>query len=169
MTTGRQPMTIVIPTRDRPAHLAQSLKAVMASVHGDDEVIVVDSASADPAAIAAIAEVAGVQVIRCDEPGASRARNAGWRIARHDVIGFVDDDVWIDSGWVEAMVRCMAAHPETAFVTGRIDGDATASSVTPRVPRCIGTRCWQLVGSTTNSVPVVAFAPPRTTTCSIGC
>jgi glycosyltransferase involved in cell wall biosynthesis len=102
--------------------LARCLGTVLASVDDADEVIVVDSASTDPE-VALFAARAGerVRVLRCDRPGVDRARNAGWRAGRHDLVLFVDDDVMVDEGWASAMVAPFVDRPEVAFVTGRID------------------------------------------------
>jgi glycosyltransferase involved in cell wall biosynthesis len=118
----RPPVTIVIPTRDRPTMLARCLGTVLASAGGDDEVIVVDSASTDPE-VALTAARAGTQVrlLRCDRPGVDRARNVGWRAGHHDIVVFVDDDVMVDRGWATAIVTPFVDRPEISFVTGRID------------------------------------------------
>jgi len=116
---ARAPVSVVLPTRDRLEHLRRGLPALQRALSPQDELIIVDSASEDPA----VAEVAAAYgtVIRCGLPGVDRARNAGWRRARHDLVLFVDDDVTVDDGWADAMVACFEAHPATAFVTGRID------------------------------------------------
>jgi glycosyltransferase involved in cell wall biosynthesis len=88
-----------------------------------DEIVVVDSASTDAAAIAAaahgITSRADIRVERCERPGASLARNTGWRVARHQLIGFVDDDVRVRGGWAAALVAAFD-DPAVAFVTGRV-------------------------------------------------
>lgn len=133
MSERRDPVTVVIPTRDRPDQLRAAVGAARAGIDEHDELIVVDSASVDAAAVAGVAAAAGVTLIRCEQPGASRARNAGWRAAANDVIGFVDDDVRVEPGWAAAMARCLAAHPDASFVTGRIDPDNTGSTMTVAV------------------------------------
>jgi glycosyltransferase involved in cell wall biosynthesis len=85
-----------------------------------DELIIVDSASADPEAVAGVIDDPRARVVRADRPGATVARNIGWRLASHDLIGFVDDDVEVDVDWATALVRCWQAHPDAAFITGRI-------------------------------------------------
>ena len=111
----RAPCTVVLPTRDRPEMVARAVASVRAALTADDELIVVDSASAVPVG------VPGGRVIRVDRPGANRARNAGWRAGAHEVVVFVDDDVTVDAGWADGFMRAMADHPEAAFVTGRIE------------------------------------------------
>lgn len=114
-------MSVVVPTRDRPERLARCLESVRGALHDDDELVVVDSASVDAAAVGAVAARYADTVVRLDLPGVDRARNAGWRKAAHDVLLFTDDDVVVTAGWADAFVAAIAAHPEVGFVTGRID------------------------------------------------
>jgi glycosyltransferase involved in cell wall biosynthesis len=51
-------------------------------------------------------------------PGASLARNRGWRAAAHEVIAFIDDDIRVDAGWA-AMVGQAFMDPGIHFITGR--------------------------------------------------
>lgn len=111
---------MVVPTRDRPSELARCLAAVRASVRPTDEVVVVDSASTDAAAVAATAAEYDASVVRCERPGVGRARNAGWRAARHHVILFTDDDVVVSESWRDELAGAVCSHPEVGFVTGRL-------------------------------------------------
>lgn len=117
---GSDGVTVVIPTRDRPELLATCLASVRRAVRDGDEVVVVDSASRDAAAVAAVATGHGAVVVRCERPGVGRARNAGWRAASRPLVLFTDDDVAVDSGWRDAMTACFRDHPDAAFVTGRV-------------------------------------------------
>lgn len=80
----------------------------------DDELIVVDSASSPPVAIA------DTRVERVELPGVNRARNRGWRAAAHELIAYVDDDVVVDPDWADALATSAANHPDAAFITGRL-------------------------------------------------
>jgi len=113
-------MSIVLPTRDRPALLARACTGLLAAMGPDDELIVVDSASADPAAVAGVISDPRARVVRADRPGATVARNVGWQLARHDLVGFVDDDVEVQPGWADAFVAAWRDHPDASFITGRI-------------------------------------------------
>lgn len=103
----RPGLTVVVPTRDRPKHLARCLEALRADLGPQDELLVVDSASRVP--------VGGA--LRCERPGASLARNAGWRAAAHDLVAFVDDDVQVCPGWADAMV---AQLERSVWVAGAV-------------------------------------------------
>lgn len=110
-------LSVVVPTRDRPDLLASCLAALAACDVAPAEVLVVDSASRDAGAVATAA--AGATVVRCDLPGASRARNAGWRAARGSIVAFVDDDVRVAPDW-PARVCEPFARADVVVVTGAV-------------------------------------------------
>jgi glycosyltransferase involved in cell wall biosynthesis len=130
---SRQPLSVVVPTRDRPDQLREALAALREALGEGDELIVVDSASAHTRATADVAAQFDARLVRCDRPGASAARNAGWRLASNEYVGFVDDDVVVDPGWADAMVGCLDAHRDAAFVTGRIDAPPGSTTMTVSV------------------------------------
>lgn len=117
MTVGPADLTVVVPTRDRPERLRACLDALDALDPPSGEVIVVDSASRRADAVAAAESSA--TVLRCDQPGASRARNAGWRVASGAVVAFVDDDVRVDPGWAAAICTPFADEA-VVFATGAV-------------------------------------------------
>lgn len=126
-TTASEPITVVVATRDRPDLAAGCLQALAAACRPGDRVLVVDSASAAPAArrLAAAAAEAGADLLRCEEPGASRARNAGWRAAATPLVAFTDDDCRPEPGWAAALAAALAGEGAADFVTGRVvpEGD----------------------------------------------
>jgi GT2 family glycosyltransferase len=93
-----------------------------------DEVVVVDSASLDASAVERVTSEAGAKLVRCIEPGTSRARNTGWKASMTDIVVFTDDDCVPDSNWIEALVRAFESHPGIGFVTGRIVPDAVRAT-----------------------------------------
>lgn len=114
------PVTIVVPTRDRPTQLASCLESVLRALRTGDELVVVDSASRDPKAVAAVADAAGARLVRCERPGVNRARNAGWRAGSHAAVIFTDDDVVVAEGWRDALAAALRTEDRVAFVAGRI-------------------------------------------------
>jgi GT2 family glycosyltransferase len=84
VTTAR--LTIVIPTRGRSQTLGEVLAALerQRPALTDVEVLVVADALAPPGRR---------PILRAHRPGASAARNAGWRAARSPLILFLDDDI----------------------------------------------------------------------------
>lgn len=116
----RPALTVVVPTRDRPELLDGCLAALAGALGDGDTVVVVDSASVRTD-VSAIAARYGVRSVRCDRPGTSRARNAGWAAATTELVAFVDDDVRVTPGWAGALAGALAGRPWAAFVTGRLD------------------------------------------------
>ena len=115
------PLTVVVATRDRAGHLCEALAALGASLRDGDSIIVVDSASSDPR-VGQVALAAGARLVRCDRPGACRARNAGWRASETEVVAFTDDDCRPRPGWARALARAAALPARPDFVTGKVMG-----------------------------------------------
>jgi glycosyltransferase involved in cell wall biosynthesis len=115
----RAPLSVVVPTKDRPAKLDTCLAALRADVAIGDEIVVVDSGSSDAATVAAVTARYDARLVRSDRAGASLARNLGWQAASQDLIAFIDDDVRVHPGWAAAMV---AGFDDAAveFVTGGV-------------------------------------------------
>lgn len=114
-------VSVVVPTRDRPERLARCLASVRAALRDGDELVVVDSASVGRDEVARVATTYADRLLRVERPGVDRARNAGWRAARHPLVLFTDDDVVVDPGWAEAFAAALERHGDAAFITGRID------------------------------------------------
>ena len=115
----RPTATVVISTRDRPDQLRRCLEAVRKSVGPADEIIVVDSASQAPEIVRDIALSAGARFLRCEQPGASRARNLGIAHSTGEIIAFTDDDALVDTGWLDALLSPFA-DADTGAVVGPI-------------------------------------------------
>lgn len=82
--------SVVVPTRDRPALLADAVGAALAQRTTGIEVVVVDDGSAEPVPPF---DDPRVRVVRLDEPcGPSGARNAGIDAAAGRYLAFLDDD-----------------------------------------------------------------------------
>jgi glycosyltransferase involved in cell wall biosynthesis len=146
----------VVPTRDRPALLGECLAALRAELQPGDEVVVADSASSDGPAVAAVAEGYGARYVRCDEPGASLARNAGWQAAAAEQVAFVDDDVLVHAGWAAAL-RDVVLGDGVGFAVGRtVAGGSTRGAPTTvtgaRPPDVIATMTRRPVGGSGNCV-----------------
>lgn len=84
--------SVIVPTHNRPAMLAEAVRSVLAQRVATIECIVVDDASLPPAR-AALAPDRRVSVLRRDEAGGpGAARNLGLAAATGDVVAFLDDD-----------------------------------------------------------------------------
>lgn len=120
----RLPVSVVVPSRDRPAMLDRCLASLRNALRVGDELVVVDSASVHADAVARVAAEHGARLVRCDEVGVNRARNAGWTVTTNQLVLFTDDDVEVATDWADAYARAADAHPEATFFTGWIGARA---------------------------------------------
>lgn len=90
------PVSVIIPTRDRCAALSRALGSVLAQTLPAAEVIVVDDGSRDSTLELVATRFPEVRLIRQAPAGVSAARNRGIRAARSPWIAFLDsDDRWL--------------------------------------------------------------------------
>jgi len=122
---GVPEISIVVPTLDRPRHLAATLAGLEAACVGlDAEVLVVaDASEPDPSRVAA--EVSrrnlDARCIAAPRRGASAARNIGWRSAHSPLILFLDDDLVASAELVAAHLAAHRREPvETIGVLGHV-------------------------------------------------
>lgn len=95
-------VSIVIPTRDRPDRLAETVAAVAAlEWEGAVELIVVDDGGIEPLA----STLGGVdaEVLRAGGDGPAAARNLGAAAASGELLAFLDDDCAPEPGWLRAL------------------------------------------------------------------
>jgi mycofactocin glycosyltransferase len=119
---GVADVTVVIPVRDRQAELARCLAGLLSPPAGPPAppVIVVDDASADPSAIAAIAAAHGARVIRRPANGGpGAARNTGLAAASTEIVAFLDSDCVPAPGWLDRLLPHFA-DPAVGAVAPRI-------------------------------------------------
>jgi GT2 family glycosyltransferase len=108
-------LSVVIPTRDRPGELSRCLERLERQAERRFEVLVVsDRDESEPhATVAAIgARTLPVRHLTGTGPGASGARNAGWRAAQAPVVLFLGDDLLASPRLVEEHLRAHDEHPE---------------------------------------------------------
>jgi GT2 family glycosyltransferase len=126
------PASIVIPTRARPEYLEVALASIAPqAAEAGAEVVVVDDAGASTAA-ARLAERFGARYVAHPRPlGLNHARNTGVASSQGELVVFVDDDVEVAPGWLDALVRAARRHSEAQVFTGpihpRLEGRAPRS------------------------------------------
>lgn len=109
---------MLIPTRGRARCLAVALASVRAQFGG--EVVVVVDGPPEPET-EAVAARHGAQVHTLGaHRGINVARNAAADAAAGDLLAFLDDDVEIWPGWVQALQRAAADHPGAGCFAGPI-------------------------------------------------
>jgi GT2 family glycosyltransferase len=108
-STAQVTVSVVIPTKNRPAEIARMLASLRAQPTMPLEVIVVDQSTPaydlEPFA----------ELVHVHDPalsGLTAARNRGVDLARGDVLLFFDDDVLLDSDCVAEVAALFARRPD---------------------------------------------------------
>ena len=110
-------LTVVIPVRDR----ATQLDRCLASLNGI-ACLVVDDASHDPDAVAAVARRHGARVLQLKvNGGPAAARNAGLSVVGTPYVAFVDSDVQVSAVALLRLARHLS-DPKVVLVGPRVQG-----------------------------------------------
>lgn len=100
-------VSVVVPSRQRPEHLAPLVEALLADRSTREVIVVVDGP--DPAARSALASRAAceprLKVIEIPHSGSARARHVGVEAATGEVVLLLDDDVVPGWGLVSGHAR----------------------------------------------------------------
>lgn len=90
-------ISVVVPVYNSSKYISQCLRSILNQTYPPQEIIVVDDGSVDNSLDVIRREFGDkVKLIVKANGGASSARNAGIRVARHDWIAFCDsDDIWL--------------------------------------------------------------------------
>ena len=115
--------SVIIPCYNCASTLKATVGSLQAQSFSDWEAICVDDGSSDDTLHVLesyMAEDARIRVIRQDNTGPSRARNAGAAAARGKFVAFLDaDDLWSPKK-LESTLATFNAHPDAQAVFGRI-------------------------------------------------
>lgn len=122
-------ISVIVPTRGRPASLARALRSILAQTLRDGvELIVVDNDGARSAqlVVESLAKSAPLPLIYVPEPspGVSNARNAGIARVTGEFIAFLDDDESAPDNWLASLMKAQ----------GEFDADVVFGPVVGQLP-----------------------------------
>jgi GT2 family glycosyltransferase len=117
------PLTVLVPSRERPERLSRCLDSILAAEYPRHlvKLIVVDNAPASDATLKVVqsySEHSDVVYLREDALGSASARNRGLRQVDTEFVLMTDDDTVVDRHWLTEVARTFAAFPEAAVVSG---------------------------------------------------
>lgn len=92
-------VSVIVCSYNGNRTLPETLAALARLDYPDYEVIVVDDGSRDR--LAPMVEPYDFRLIRTENRGLSRARNAGLEAATGDIVAYLDDDAWPDPHWLQ--------------------------------------------------------------------
>jgi glycosyltransferase involved in cell wall biosynthesis len=89
-------VSVIIPVRDGTPYIASAIESVLEQTRPPAELLVIDDGSRDATAdIVSGFSQRGVHLIQQPPRGAAVARNEGVKLARHELLAFLDaDDLW---------------------------------------------------------------------------
>jgi glycosyltransferase involved in cell wall biosynthesis len=117
------PISAVVCTRNRPADVVVAVRSLLASSHPACEIIVVDQSSGPETAdaLGALPEVGRLRYVAMHGKGVGRARNVGLRLARGEVVAFLDDDSAAPANWLAYCAERFGRDPRLALLFPRVE------------------------------------------------
>jgi glycosyl transferase family 2 len=110
-------LSVLIPTYQRREYVCRAVRSVFAQRYQDWELIVVDDGSTDGTRQALQAAGPRLRYVWQENRGVSAARNAGLRLARGEIVAFLDsDDRWLPDH-LETVVAMLERYPEVVLAS----------------------------------------------------
>jgi glycosyltransferase involved in cell wall biosynthesis len=104
-------VSVVVPTRGRAAYLEVTLDSLLGlRTEAAYEIVVVDDGAPDATAAVVAARPAVRYVAHGEGRGLNAARNTGLQESQAELIAFVDDDVLVPPGWLDALISGSRRH-----------------------------------------------------------
>jgi GT2 family glycosyltransferase len=120
-TRALPPASVIIPSRNRPLLLYETVASVLAGRLAPAEIIIVDQSDEPNARLEALhSDRCVVRYLWSREPGVSRARNRGIHTAASAHLAFIDDDVRVAEDWLGALLHASVTAGPDAVVSGRV-------------------------------------------------
>ena len=119
-------LTVAICTKDRPENLVRCLESLLkvetlvSEGSSGFEILVVDNAPSDERPKELVAAMPGVRYILEPKPGLDFARNRAVHSATGEILAFLDDDVMVDTQWLDGLMEAWAENPDAAAFTGLV-------------------------------------------------
>jgi glycosyltransferase involved in cell wall biosynthesis len=123
---GHNRVSLIICTKNRIGFLRETLSHLLPSVHHKQrlfEILIVDNGYSDGTSemvSTLCTQWSKVRYVFCSESGLSRARNKAISLAEGGILVWTDDDIIIDTDWMENLI-----HPidtgEAECVVGRVE------------------------------------------------
>jgi|SRR5579872_7162927 len=138
-------IAVVIPTRNRAAHLAECLAAVrVAAADRAAQVLVMDQSDGDESRnVVEAMHDDRFQYHRMPRRGACPARNFGAALAEAPLVAFLDDDCCPPKGWIERILATFDRDPELQFVFGQLKAPPGAEFQDGSYPEFLPSPEWQ--------------------------
>jgi GT2 family glycosyltransferase len=119
--TSQLRASVIVVNYNGKDYIGKCLTSVMSSISRDDEVLLVDNASADGSADYIERAFPEVRVVRNrDNVGFGQGSNVGACLANGRYLAFVNPDTVVEPGWLEALIGALEHAPDAALATSKI-------------------------------------------------
>ncbi|MGE5263456.1 MAG: glycosyltransferase family 2 protein, partial [Acidobacteriota bacterium] len=107
---------------NRPQLLLETVQSVLKNIDLPGEIVIIDDSETPNVELAAMKDLGPcfVRYIWSNSIGLSRARNEGMRIASHEILAFIDDDMQVPSTWYRALIHAVVQAGRKSVVAGRV-------------------------------------------------
>ncbi|MBD2576868.1 hormogonium polysaccharide biosynthesis glycosyltransferase HpsN [Oscillatoria sp. FACHB-1406] len=150
-------ISVIIPTYGREVVLRDTLMDVIEQDYPNYEVIVVDQTPTHEAetetVLQQLADAGKIQWFRVNWANLPGARNYAVRRAKGEILLFIDDDVKLPPGYLQAHARNFVERPEVGVVAGRVFDRMKLKDAQ--------NGCGQLSGEPDSNSPEIEFLPPE--------
>lgn len=107
--------SFIIPALNEEGYIGDCIRSIRKQTEKPDEIIVVDNGSTDKTA--EIAKRLGSRVVYEKRKGISYARNKGAKVAKGDILCFIDADGVLSGNWMD-IVRGIMSNDEVQVADG---------------------------------------------------
>jgi GT2 family glycosyltransferase len=114
--------SLIIASRDRPELLTDTVNSVLQGNEVPAEIVIVDqSRLPNPTRFEQTTNRGcDIRYLNVNSTGVSRARNAGITAARHDLLIFIDDDLYVDASWFTHIVGALTTGGFKTAISGQV-------------------------------------------------
>ena len=116
------PVSAIICTHNREQYLGAAIDSILGQEFADFEAIVVDNASSDRTKQVVEKRLSNPRLKYIYEPniGLSVARNTGARMAKGDILVYLDDDAVATPTWLQVLFSAYQENPQLVVAGGKV-------------------------------------------------
>jgi glycosyltransferase involved in cell wall biosynthesis len=121
MPQGRLPLvSIITPSYNQAKYISRTIRSVETQDYQNIEHIVIDGGSKD-GTVEILKKHPKLSWVSEKDSGQSNAINKGFRMARGEIVAWLNSDDTYEQGAVSAAAEYLSAHPEVAMIYSRVN------------------------------------------------
>lgn len=116
------PVSVIIPTRERPEMLFDAVMSILEGNEVPDEIVIVDQSRNAHPTLAALkpSQKCKLHYLHSESRGLSRGKNAGIAAAQNEILVFTEDDVFVEKIWLGTIVQALIHAGSRSVITGQV-------------------------------------------------